>query len=110
MGKKIQNSDSIGLTDTKKDKVKEEITEYKQFWKDKNYPSERVAYEIYENIITKKNAKVSKAIIAQCLSDILLEKFKEDPVSTKTQILTDPLLKYLVNAIRYGAGISEVNE
>ncbi|WBX80332.1 AAA family ATPase [Virgibacillus salarius] len=108
--KKIQNSDTVGLTDNKKDKVEEEITEFKQFYKDKNYPSERIAYEIYENIITKKNAKVSKAIIAQCLSDILLEKFTEDPASTKTQILTDPLLKYLVNAIRYAAGISEVND
>jgi putative ATP-dependent endonuclease of the OLD family len=108
--KKIQNSDTVGLTDNKKDKVEAEITEYMQLCKDKNYPSERIAYEIYENIITKKNAKVSKAIIAQCLSDILLEKFTEDPVSTKTQILTDPLLKYLVNAIRYAAGISEVND
>jgi len=108
--KKIQNSDTIGLTVNKKEQVEEDITQYIQSCRIKNYSTERIAYEIYENIVTKKNDKVSKAIIAQCLSDILLEKFKDNPDSIKTQILSDPMLEYIINAIKYAAGISEVSE
>lgn len=108
--KKIQNSDTIGLTENKKEKVEEDINQYTEENKEKNYSSERIAYEIYENIITKDNDKVSKAIIAQCLSDILLTKFKKDPDTIRAQILSEPLLEYLVNAIKYAAGIREVKE
>lgn len=108
--KKIQNSDTVGLTDNKKEQVEEAISQYMQNFREKDYSSERIAYEIYKNIVTKKNDEVSKAIIAQCLSETLLERFKEEADSIKAQILSDPLLKYLVNAIKYAAGISEVND
>lgn len=107
--KKIQNSDKIGLTENKKEQVEEEITQYMQACKEKSYSSDRIAYEMYKNIVIKDSDKVSKAIIAQCLSNILLDKFYEEPDNTKEQILTDPHLDYLVNAIKYAAGISEVN-
>src|SRR5690625_5144788 len=80
-----------------------------QACKEKSYSSDRIAYEMYKNIVIKDSDKVSKAIIARCLSNILLDKFYEEPDNTKEQILTDPHLDYLVNAIKYAAGISEVN-
>ncbi|GAA5416990.1 DNA replication and repair protein RecF [Paraliobacillus ryukyuensis] len=108
--KKIQNSDTVGLTDNKKENVKEAIKKYMKDNEEKNYSSERIAYEIYENIVTKESDKVSKAIIAQCLSDILLTKFKKNPNSIRAKLLSEPLLEYLVNAIKYAAGVSEVKE
>ncbi|WP_088049263.1 ATP-dependent nuclease [Virgibacillus dakarensis] len=108
--KKIQNSDTVGLTDNKKENVEEAIKKYMKDNEEKNYSSERIAYEIYENIVTKESDKVSKAIIAQCLSDILLTKFKKNPNSIRAKLLSEPLLEYLVNAIKYAAGVSEVKE
>lgn len=97
--KKIQNSDEYGLTEKKNEKVEEEITILEDTWRTKNYNEFQMAYDLYKNIVTKENNKVSKAIIAQCFAS-LLDEYK-DKEELKKIILGDEKLKYLVDAINY---------
>ncbi|MEK3989862.1 ATP-dependent nuclease [Robertmurraya sp. FSL R5-0851] len=97
--KKIQNSDEYGLTDKKGETVEEEIINLEATWNENGYNDFQVAYDIYKNIITKKNNKVSKAIIGQCFAS-LLEQYK-DKKWLKKLILEDKYIEYLVNAINY---------
>lgn len=97
--KKIQNSNEYGLTDKKSETVEEEIKLLEATWNEKGYNDFQIAYDIYKNIITKKDNKVSKAIIGQCFAS-LLEQYK-DKKELKKLILEDKYIKYLVNAINY---------
>ncbi|MGG4471200.1 AAA family ATPase [Paenibacillus alvei] len=97
--KKIQNSDEYGLTEKKNETVEEEIKILEAEWMKKGYNKYQIAYDIYKNIITKKNNKVSKAIIGQCFASLLEEyKNKEE---LKKIILEDKYINYLVKAINY---------
>ncbi|MBM7652992.1 ATP-dependent nuclease [Neobacillus cucumis] len=97
--KKIQNSDEYGLTDKKNETVDEEIKILEAQWNTKGFNEYKIAYDIYKNIITKKNNKVSKAIIGQCFAS-LLEQY-ENRENLKKLILEDKYIKYLVDAINY---------
>ncbi|MBS4211609.1 ATP-dependent nuclease [Neobacillus rhizophilus] len=97
--KKIQNSDEYGLTDKKNETVEEEIKILEAQWNAKRYNEYQIAYDIYKNIITKKQNKISKAIIGQCFASLLGQY--EDKEGLKKLILEDKYIKYLVNAINY---------
>ncbi|MDR4222307.1 AAA family ATPase [Priestia megaterium] len=97
--KKIQNSDKYGLTDQKNEMVEEEIKILNATWKSDNYNDFQIAHDIYRNLITPKNNKISKAIIGQCFAT-LIEEY-EDKEELKKIILRDTKLRYLVEAINY---------
>ncbi|SFM21629.1 putative ATP-dependent endonuclease of the OLD family [Bacillus sp. 5mfcol3.1] len=97
--KKIQNSDKYGLTDEKNAGIEEEIKIINASWKKKNYNNFQIAHDIYKNLITPKNNKISKAIIAQCFAN-LIEEYA-DKEELKQNILRDEKLRYLVEAITH---------
>lgn len=94
---KIENSESIGLTQKKESDVNNEVESKLNKWNEENWTDEQIAFEIYNNIMLKKS--ISKAIVAQCLAEILSESTKKD---IKQVLINDTsYLKYIVDAIRY---------
>jgi len=76
-----------------------------------NEDSERVAYEIYAHKILgrkkpdsdKGSTPISKAVIAQCFSKILVQLDEAEKAKRKAAILNDVYLKYLVKAIEHAS-------
>lgn len=100
---KIENSNPIGLTPTKEANVNSEVESNLKAWKDQSWTDEKMAFEIYYNIMLRKsnaNSKpTSKAIVAQCFAKIIAESPKE--YIKKILVNDKTYLKYLVDAIRY---------
>lgn len=65
----------------------------------KNTTNEEKAFYIYYDLVLEK--KISKAIIAQCLAEILEELKEKDPDVLKSKLLSDPQLQYIVRAINH---------
>jgi putative ATP-dependent endonuclease of OLD family len=100
---KIENSNSIGLTFEKEVEVNSEVDRKIKEWDDLGWNNEKIAFEIYYNIMlrkSKKNSKpTSKAIVAQSFAKILSERPKEQ---IKELLLNDTSnVKYIVDAIMY---------
>ncbi|WP_102265930.1 ATP-dependent nuclease [Massilicoli timonensis] len=121
-GKKIKNSDKYALTEDKIEEVKKEITEDNDKWKGLSH-SEK-AFEMYRLMLNESDKSGLKAIVAQCLVALIkldisilpegftevdmfdLDLYQSNIDETKKKelsdnILTDPYLKYLVDAIKY---------
>jgi len=100
---KIENSESFGLTTEKITDVNSEVESNLKAWEDQSWTDEKMAFEIYYNIMLRKsnaNSKpTSKAIVAQCFAKIIAESPKED--IKKILIEDKTYLKYLVDAIKY---------
>lgn len=96
---KIGNSDAIGLTPKKEQQISKEIDELYKEWDKKNTTNEEKAFYIYYDLVLEK--KISKAIIAQCLAEILEELKEKDPDVLKSKLLSDPQLQYIVGAINH---------
>ncbi|MED3804599.1 AAA family ATPase [Lysinibacillus xylanilyticus] len=96
---KIGNSDAIGLTPKKEQQISKEIDELYKEWDKKNTTNEEKAFYIYYDLVLEK--KISKAIIAQCLAEILEELKEKDPDVLKSKLLSDPQLQYIVSAINH---------
>jgi len=95
---KIQNSDEIGLTQDKKEKISEQVKTDFDKWKEQNLSNEKIAFEIYNNIILKK--QISKTIIAQCFAKILNESTRREEIKEKL-LKRDSKLNYIINSIKY---------
>ncbi len=94
---KIQNSNNIGLTDAKEAKINKDVeTKFKE-WRDDNFSGEKIAFEIYNNLILGK--KISKAIIAQCFANILTEYVDREDI--KKRLLNNGEFGYIIDAINY---------
>lgn len=100
------------FSDISNEKFKEEVDEkFGQLKSSFNENSERVAYEIYAHkILGRKkpdsdrgSTPISKAVIAQCFSKILVQLDEEEKAKRKTAILNDVYLKYLVKAIEHAS-------
>ena len=98
---KIQNSDAYGLTSEKIEKVDQQVNADFHEWISAKKTDKEIAKEIYENCILAK--KISKPIIAQCFTMILLERFEREELKEglRKKIELDEKLKYLVDAIKY---------
>ncbi|MEQ9261914.1 MAG: AAA family ATPase [Owenweeksia sp.] len=80
----------------------------KQFqeWINNGFDSRRIAFEIYKPL---DNKSASKAVTAQWLAKLLMDRHKEDMTATqpsnhdtmKHLLETDPQVRYLVNAINH---------
>lgn len=99
---KIQGSDKYGLTDAKQKECDEEVDKNLTDWRTAKLSPEEIAFNIYQDIMLKPTAKVSKAIVAQCLANILHDY--ENKEELKERIIQDPNLKYIVDAITYATG------
>jgi len=100
--RKIQNSEGIGLTDEKREQCDREVNDNMDMWEREGRPREEIAFEVYQGIMQKQSAPVSKAIVAQCLAKILQDT--EDKEQLKERIMGDHNLKYIVDAIFYATG------
>lgn len=121
-GKKIKNSDKYALTIEKMEEIKQEIVEDQKQWEGLS-PSEK-AYRMYCLMLDDSGKSGLKAIVAQCFAvlikmsistppegvteldmfDLDLYQYKINDTKKrilKEQILNDPYLKYLVDAIKY---------
>ncbi|AKB75167.1 hypothetical protein MSLAZ_1906 [Methanosarcina lacustris Z-7289] len=96
-GKKIKNSNAITLTKEKKKEVDEEVESNFKNWNDEEWVNEKIAFEIYNNIQLKGG--ISKAIVAQCFSEILEEY--SDQNELKEKLISDSNFKYIIDAINY---------
>jgi len=102
---KIQNSNNIGLTEAKEDEINKDVeTKFKE-WYDDNFSDEKIAFEIYYNLILRKN--ISKAIIAQCFAKILSENSDREDINMR--LLGDDKFGYIIDAINYATS-EDVNE
>ncbi|MCZ8537110.1 AAA family ATPase [Paenisporosarcina quisquiliarum] len=98
----IQNSEKHGLTEVKMEKGNEFIKVELEKWDTEKRSNEEIAYYIYNDYMLNK--KISKAIVAQCFGNLLA---KMDPQVAEKRITGDENLRYLVNAIKYAAGLGE---
>lgn len=103
--KKIQNSDKYVLTDEKEKECDNEVEKKLKKWETENWSSERIAYEVYNNILLDKN--ISKAITAQCFAKLLNDLDKEE---IKRRIFSDKKLKYIIDALKYVCNQGEDND
>lgn len=127
-GKKIQNAeDSISLTDKKIQEAESAMVAEVEEWKDLS-PDER-AYRVYDLMLSEDGKSSIKTIVAQCLAALLRWQISEIPegltqvkmfdldlyglktVDTKKNELrleleSDLSLKYIVDAIKYAAGVN----
>lgn len=125
-GKKIMNAqECISLTDRKIDEANEKVEEEAKQWN--GLSQAETAYNIYGLMLNDDGKSSLKAIVAQCLASILRWKisiipdgltqekmfdfdlygFKTDAdkkAELKSEIENDPVLSYIVNAIKYAAG------
>ncbi|MFC7060804.1 AAA family ATPase [Halobacillus seohaensis] len=92
---KIQNSDKIGLTEKKREEVDKKIDAQYKEWEELDVPNLARAFYIYKTLMLDK--KISKAITAQCLGNILNKRKSH----FKPKVLQDEKLNYLVQAIQY---------
>ncbi|MNW41210.1 DNA replication and repair protein RecF [compost metagenome] len=97
--KKIQNSEKYGLTEEKRTQCDNEVELVLKEWADSGFSKEKIAYEIYKNVMLKNSDTVSKAITAQCLAEILSQP--DEKKAFRAKILENPNLKYIVDAIIY---------
>lgn len=103
--KLILKSEDFNLDE---DEYSTEIAKYKEqtssdiaVWEE-IMTSEQIAYLIYWEIMQNNELnKTSKAVVAQCLSNALGTASN----SLKQQIMEDPYLKYLIDAIKYAANV-----
>lgn len=127
-GKKILYAkDYISLTDAKISEADNDVATETAKWRDLTGPER--AYNIYNLMLDGEGKSNLKAIVAQCLSSIIrwnisaipegltqekmfdleLYRFKTDATKKETlkrAIERDPYLKYIVDAIKYAAGIA----
>ena len=96
---KIQNSDRIGLTDAKAKEVSLKVRADFDLWKESKWGDGQVAFEIYQR--TLKARRISKAIVAQSLAELLESKERG---GIRDMILADPQWAYIVDAINYATG------
>ncbi len=126
-GKKILNAkDYISLTNAKIQEADHDTVAESELWKDLS-AAER-AYKIYSLMLDAEGKSGLKAIVAQCLSSVIrwntsvipdgvsqekmfdldLYRFKADGSkrdAMKRAIEGDPYIKYIVDAIKYAAGV-----
>ncbi len=126
-GKKILHArDYISLTNAKIQEADNDTAAEFEHWKDLSR-AER-AYNIYSLMLDSEGRSGLKAIVAQCLSSLIrwntseipdgvpqekmfdldLYRFKADGSKRdemKRAIEGDPYLKYIVDAIKYAAGV-----
>lgn len=125
-GKKIKNSDKISLTADKITEADSAVGEEKESWS--SLSAAEKAYRMYDSMLGQDGKSSLKAIVAQCLASILkwdtsiepegvgeesmfdldLYRYQTDPdklSALKQQIEADVYLKYLVDAIKYAAGV-----
>ncbi|HYG40074.1 MAG TPA: AAA family ATPase [Cytophagales bacterium] len=99
----IKNSDKVGLTDKKVKKaeirVEADFKRWEQSWAADPRKNEKIAFQIYNNIMLKKGQL--KSITAQCFANLLLEKARTDKDALKAAFENDSTLKYLSDAIKY---------
>ncbi|HII01698.1 TPA: hypothetical protein HA351_08650, partial [Methanosarcinaceae archaeon] len=95
-GRKIKNSNVLTLTEKKKIQVDKKVNSDIKKWNDE-WVNERIAFEIYNNIQLK--GSISKAIVAQCFSEILEEY--SDQNDLKEKLISDSNFKYIIDAITY---------
>ncbi len=128
LAKKVQNSEKNPITEDKIVEVNTQVDADYKLWAERNYSNERISYLIYKEIMLKESDKVSKAIVSQCLSNLLLYEILDEPKSLvdifdvnlfrkkvndemkaqlKSKILSDRFLAYLINGIRYAANVVE---
>ncbi|RJS62409.1 AAA family ATPase [Bacillus sp. PK3_68] len=69
---KIENSDVIGLTSEKIQEVDNRVDEICKEWDEQGHTNEERAFYIYNDLMLEK--RISKAITAQCLADLLRQK------------------------------------
>ncbi len=121
-GKKIKKSDKYTLTKEKLAEIKKEIEDDQKQWNGLSL-SEK-AYRMYNLMLDDSGKSGLKAIVAQCLAalikmsisilsegiteldmfDLDLYQYKIDSIKKqklKEEIINDPYLKYLVDAIKY---------
>ncbi|GKV68955.1 hypothetical protein NCCP2716_14530 [Sporosarcina sp. NCCP-2716] len=96
---KIGNSDVIGLTLEKKQKITKDVDELYEEWEKNSTSNEERAFYIYYDLVLKK--KISKAITAQCFAEILEDLKGKNPESIKSKLQSDPQLQYIVQAIHH---------
>lgn len=125
-GKKIYNArEYISLTDAKINEANQDFAEEAKKWCSLS-PGEN-AYNIYGQMLNSDGKSSLKAIVAQCLASVLrwktsvipdgitqekmfdldLYRLKTDEQKKavlKSEIESDPFLRYIVNAIKYAAG------
>lgn len=125
-GKKIMNAqECISLTGRKIDEANEKVEEEAKQWN--SLSQAETAYNIYGLMLNDDGKSSLKAIVAQCLASILRWKisiipdgltqekmfdldlygFKTDAdkkAELKSEIENDPVLSYIVNAIKHAAG------
>ncbi len=96
---KEQNSNKYGVTEKKAEIIDQEVAEIEVTAKSESWSDEKIAFYIYHDQLLKK--EISKAITAQWMADLLLAKQSD----FKPILENDQHLKYLVNAIKYAAGV-----
>lgn len=102
---KIKNSDEYGLTKKKEKKCNKKVEENLGKWRGKGWSKEKIAFEIYNNIMLDKS--ISKAITAQCFAKILNKLDKEE---VKNRIKEDDKLKYIVEALNHVSNQGDNND
>lgn len=101
--KAIEGSDKYGLTEDKKKDIEKKVQDDLVQWNTSGWTKEKIAFEIYNNIMLNPTNKVSKAVCAQCLANIFNEY--KDKKELKKKMLSDDKISYLINAIKYASGI-----
>lgn len=125
-GKKIKNSDKISLTADKIIEADRAVDGENESWS--SLSNAEKAYKMYKSMLGQGGKSPLKAIVAQCLASILkwdisiipegvgkesmfdldLYRYQTNPdklSELKQQIEADVYLKYLVDAIKYAAGV-----
>lgn len=120
---KITNSNKYALTADKIKEVDDLVEKNINYWNNLGWDDYRIAFEIYNNTLLER--KISKAITAQCLANLLeyqiattgkkkeemfdLNLFQKKVNHQKRKELAkrlrnDKYIEYIVNAIDYSAG------
>ena len=97
--KREQNSEIYGVTLSKSTKIKKELEVFQKEVEDNGYNDEEIAFKIYQEIML--NQKISKPITAHWFSYLLQLQMGE----IKPLLETDKYFKYIVDAIKYAAGV-----
>ena len=97
LAKKEMNSN---INPNNENKISEAIKEKDQFISENN-ENRDIAEEIYDNNINKTGNKISKAIIAQILSNELEKRYDNEKEVFKEKLQNDINIKYLIDAIKF---------
>lgn len=124
-GKKIKNSDKYTLTADKIVKADLEAESEKARWA--HLEAAERAYHLYGLMLGESGQSGLKAIVAQCLASLLKMQTLGERIPTekmfdldlyqckvdetrkaalKAKLMNDPYLKYIIDAIRYAAGVN----